>query len=80
MMLRGTQQIQKIALHPVGLKKPNELGLYDMTGNVGEFVIDVSMTPSTDLSNRTIQTMLKHSDVGLSRTNQCAVAALLTRR
>lgn len=26
--------------HPVGLKKPNELGLYDMTGNVGEFVID----------------------------------------
>lgn len=26
--------------HPVGLKAPNELGLYDMTGNVGEFVID----------------------------------------
>ncbi|WP_419761173.1 formylglycine-generating enzyme family protein [Photobacterium gaetbulicola] len=26
--------------HPVGQKKPNELGLYDMTGNVGEFVID----------------------------------------
>ncbi|USD42691.1 SUMF1/EgtB/PvdO family nonheme iron enzyme [Vibrio sp. SCSIO 43135] len=26
--------------HPVGLKQPNELGLYDMTGNVGEFVID----------------------------------------
>ncbi len=26
--------------HPVGMKKPNELGLYDMTGNVGEFVID----------------------------------------
>ncbi|UPW16718.1 formylglycine-generating enzyme family protein [Agarivorans sp. TSD2052] len=24
----------------VGLKAPNELGLYDMTGNVGEFVID----------------------------------------
>lgn len=24
----------------VGLKQPNELGLYDMTGNVGEFVID----------------------------------------
>lgn len=26
--------------HPIGLKQPNELGLYDMTGNVGEFVID----------------------------------------
>ena len=26
--------------HPVGSKLPNELGLYDMTGNVGEFVID----------------------------------------
>ncbi|PSW10733.1 sulfatase [Photobacterium sanctipauli] len=25
---------------PVGQKQPNELGLYDMTGNVGEFVID----------------------------------------
>ncbi|QIA66111.1 SUMF1/EgtB/PvdO family nonheme iron enzyme [Vibrio astriarenae] len=25
---------------PVGQKLPNELGLYDMTGNVGEFVID----------------------------------------
>ncbi|GLT19818.1 hypothetical protein GCM10007938_36010 [Vibrio zhanjiangensis] len=26
--------------HAVGQKQPNELGLYDMTGNVGEFVID----------------------------------------
>ncbi len=25
---------------PVGQKQPNELGIYDMTGNVGEFVID----------------------------------------
>lgn len=45
----GSDNIDKVAwhhgnstnqAHPVGLKQPNELGLYDMTGNVGEFVID----------------------------------------
>ncbi|HDO1317485.1 formylglycine-generating enzyme family protein [Aeromonas veronii] len=45
----GSDQIDEVAwysgnaknrAYPVGLKKPNELGLYDMTGNVGEFVAD----------------------------------------
>ncbi len=45
----GSDQIDEVAwysdnaknrAYPVGLKKPNELGIYDMTGNVGEFVAD----------------------------------------
>ena len=30
----------KTQSHPVGLKLPNELGLYDMTGNLWEFCLD----------------------------------------
>ena len=51
---------------PVGLKTPNELGLYDMTGNVGEFVIDAfddtyyRFGPTDNPNNA------KHSDINLS--------------
>lgn len=30
--------------HPVGLKAPNELGIYDMTGNVCEWCLDACLT------------------------------------
>lgn len=52
--------------HPVGLKQPNELGLYDMTGNVGEFVIDAfddtfyRFGPTDNPNNA------QHSDLGLA--------------
>jgi len=71
----GSNDIQDVAwysknsknrAHPVGLKQPNELGLYDMTGNVGEFVIDAfddtfyRFGPSDNPNNA------QHSDSNLS--------------
>ena len=53
----------KNSAHPVGLKKPNELGLYDMTGNVGEFVIDALRSGNGDWRNKFgIQLGLKYID------------------
>ncbi len=39
-------------LHPVGLLKPNELGLYDMTGNLNEWVSDWYNPDKDHLSTR----------------------------
>lgn len=35
------QQNSNGSVHPVGMKKPNELGLYDMSGNLHEFTTEV---------------------------------------
>jgi formylglycine-generating enzyme required for sulfatase activity len=42
--------------HPVGLKKPKELGLYDMTGNLWEFCFD-------DMSRKAYQREENHNPV-----------------
>ncbi|PKF62515.1 sulfatase [Psychromonas sp. psych-6C06] len=52
--------------HAVGLKAPNELGLYDMTGNVGEFVIDQfdeNFYKNSPLNN---PNNAQHSDINLT--------------
>jgi len=36
--------------HPVGMKKPNELGLYDMSGNISEWCWDLSLEYQNDFS------------------------------
>jgi formylglycine-generating enzyme required for sulfatase activity len=56
----------KNSAHPVGLKKPNELGLYDMTGNVGEFVIDAFDDTYYRFGPIDNPNNAKHSDINLS--------------
>ncbi|MEH6453148.1 MAG: SUMF1/EgtB/PvdO family nonheme iron enzyme [Psychromonas sp.] len=55
----------KNSAHPVGLKAPNELGLYDMTGNVGEFVVDQFDERFYQVSPQHNPNNAKHSDINL---------------
>lgn len=56
----------KNSAQPVGLKMPNELGLYDMTGNVGEFVIDQFDERFYLISPKNNPNNAQHSDVNLT--------------
>ncbi len=52
--------------HPVGQKQPNELGLYDMTGNVGEFVMDAFDDTFYRWGGNDNPNNQQHSDSGLA--------------
>ena len=54
-------------LHPVGLLKPNEIGLYDMTGNLNEWVFDWYNPEKDYLSGRENPTGPPDGDVKISK-------------
>lgn len=56
----------KRSAQPVGLKAPNELGLYDMTGNVGEFVIDQFDERFYQRSPKHNPSNAQHSEINLT--------------
>ncbi len=61
------------SVHPVGTKKPNELGIYDMTGSVAEFVQDMPYEYSNEeqtnpLNRKPIDSL---SDCFITRGGPC---------
>lgn len=56
-------------LHPIGKKKPNELGIYDMSGNVWEYATGFSNDILYDATNRTVKEA-KEWNLAIKELNQ----------
>ena len=72
MEVRGTNGILEKTTHPVASKEPNILGIYDMNGNVGEWVTTKDgprviggsfRTPPEELGKNTLLTPIREWNV-----------------